>query len=224
MSALAGCAVSHGVKPLAKGEGAIQASMGGPISRDLPTPVPFVVPITTIGYAHGVSDRVSVHGAIHPTSLGALGVFGMDAGATTLVWDADGAKPRLMIDSTLVLYGGDNKEGGAPGGTRVYPMVEGIASWDLGNHALYVGLNNFAQLFPTPSYHLTPEVGGLLSLGRVDLQLEYKWMSFYRNNELTTAEFVGPGGLGASSIQLGMGIHLGKARSKKHNGSDGGAE
>ena len=195
--------------------------MGGPISADLPTPVPFTTPITTVGYAHGVTDRTSVHGAIHPTALPALGLFGMDLGATTLIWDSDGAKPRFMVDTTLNLYGGDNTADGAAGGTRLYPMVEGVFSWDLGKHALYAGLNNFFQLWPEPHYHLNPQVGGLLTLGRVDLQLEYKWISPYRDNRLTTAEFIGPFGYGASSIQLGFGIRLGK-QGKKDANPDGG--
>ncbi len=77
---LSGCAVSHAVRPLPRGTGALTASLGGPISKDLPTPVAFVVPITTVGYAHGVTDGTTVHGAVHPTGLAAFGIFAADVG------------------------------------------------------------------------------------------------------------------------------------------------
>jgi hypothetical protein len=83
------------------------------------------------------------------------------------------------------------------------------------NHALYTGINQFAQFFPTAHYHINPQFGALLNTKRFDIQIEYKWLSLYRNNANTTAEFVGPFGQGASSIQLGIGFHLGKAGGAK---------
>ena len=208
--ALAGCSVSRAVKPLPKGSGAMQLSMGGPISKDLPTPVPFVVPITTVGYAHGISDRTSVHGAVHPTGLATFGIFAMDVGATTLLMEADGARPRLMVDGDLIFATGNNAPGDPVGGTRLFPNADLIAAWDVGPHAVYAGVNQLVQPFPAFRYHATPQIGGMLSTGRVDFQLEYKWMAPTSNNLITAAEFVGPFGIGASSIQLGLGIRLGK--------------
>ena len=206
----ASCSVSRAVKPLPKGSGAMQLSMGGPISKDLPTPVPFIVPITTVGYAHGVTERTSVHGAVHPTGLAAFGIFAMDVGATTLLMEADGARPRLMLDGDLVFATGNNAPGEPIGGTRLFPNADLIAAWDLGPHAVYGGFNQLIQPFPVFRYHVTPQLGALLSTGRVDFQFEYKWMAPTSNNLITAAEFVGPVGLGASSIQLGLGIRLGK--------------
>ncbi len=207
---LVGCSVSRGVKPLPKGAGAFQMSMGGPISKDLPTPIAFVVPITTVGYAHGITDRTSIHGAIHPSGLAAFGVFGMDVGATTLLAEGAGARPRFMLDGDVVLMSGDNTSGEPKGGTRLFPNVEVVGAWDVGNHAIYTGVNQLLQPFPSVRYHVTPLVGTMLTAKRVDFQIEYKWMAPAARNAWTTAEFVGPFGQGASAIQVGLGVRLGK--------------
>jgi hypothetical protein len=206
----AGCAVSHGVRPLARGQGAVTASFGGPISRDLPSPVAFPVPITTVGYAHGLTDRTAVHGAIHPTGLAAFGVFAADAGVTELLLEPRGLAPRLMLDGGLILAAGRFPGSEARGGARLLADVQLVASRDIGRHAVYVGLDQLVQPFPSPGYFATPMVGGLLSTGRVDLQLEYMWLIPGLDNDLQAAEFVGPFGLGASSIKLGLAVHLGR--------------
>ena len=205
-----GCAVSHGVRPLKKGTGAVTASLGGPISKDLPTPVAFTTPITTVGYAHGVSDKTTVHGAIHPSGLAAFGVFAADVGVATQLLETDGARPRLMLDTDLIFATGDNAEGVPDGGTRLFPNVELVASWDLGKHAVYGGVNQFLQPFPTVNYHVSPLFGTVLVAGRTDFQIEYMWLAPYANNRITAAEFVGPFGQGASSIKVGLGVRLGK--------------
>lgn len=205
-----GCAVSHGVRPLKKGTGAITASMGGPLSKDLPTPVAFTVPITTVGYAHGVSDKSVLHGAVHPTGLAAFGVFAADVGFATQLVETNGAAPRVMLDGDLIFATGNNAEGDPPGGTRLFPNVEVVASWDLGKHAVYGGVNQLLQPFPEINYHVSPLLGTMLVAGRTDIQIEYMWLAPYANNELTAAEFVGPFGQGASSIKVGLGFRLGK--------------
>lgn len=207
---LAGCAASHGVRPLPRGTGAVTASLGGPISKDLPTPIPFVVPLTTVGYAHGVTDRTTVHGAVHPTQLAALGVVTVDLGVAGQVFDTQGARPRLMLDGDLLLAAGDNAPDGATGGARLFPNLEAVASWDAGAHALYGGVNQLVQPFPTLRYHASPLVGAMLTAGRTDVQLEYRWLAPSFRNDRVAAEFVGPFGLGASAFQLGLGFHLGR--------------
>ena len=209
---LSGCAVSHGVRPLDRGEGRITASFGGPISADLPTPVALPVPITTVGYAHGLTDHTAIHAAIHPTGLATFGVFAMDAGVTGRLTDHDGAIPRIMIDGDLILATGGVPDTTAARGTRLFADLQAIASWDLGQHTLYGGMDQFLQPFPTPNYHVSPLVGGVLGIGRVDLQLEYMWLVANVDNALLAAEFIGPFGQGASSVKLGVGVHLGKGQ------------
>lgn len=205
---LTGCGVSHAVRPLGKGQGALTATLGGPISKDLPTPVAFVVPITTVGYAHGVSDRSTVHGAVHPTGLAAFGVFAADLGVATQLLPANGAAPRLMVDGSLILAAGRVPGSAVPGGARLFGDVQLVGSWDLGRHAVYGGVDQLVQPFPTPGWFVSPMAGGLLSLGRVDLQLEYLWLVPTVDNALQAAEFVGPFGYGASSIKVGLGVRL----------------
>ncbi len=183
--------------------------MGGPISADLPTPFAFPVPITTVGYAHGLTDRISVHGAVHPTGLATLGVFAMDAGVTGLLVEPDGAVPRLMVDGDLIVASGKVPGSAAQGGTLPFLDAQLIASWDLGDHAVYAGVDQLLQPLPTVTYHVSPVIGGLLSVGRTDLVLEYLWLAPHVDNELLAAQFVGPFGQGASALKLGVSFNLG---------------
>ena len=96
------------------------------------------------------------------------------------------------------------------GGTRLFPNAELVASWDLGKHAVYGGVNQLLQPFPQARYHVTPLVGTMLVAGRTDFQIEYNWLAPAANNDLTAAQFIGPFGQGASSIKLGLGVRLGK--------------
>jgi len=208
---LAGCSVSHAVRPLPAGTGAVTASMGGPISGDLPLPIAFAVPITTVGYAHGVSDTTTVHGAAHLVGLAAFGIVGADIGVAHQLFDADGPRPRLMLDGDLILLAGDNTPGvDPPFGFRALPDLQLVTSWDLGPHAVYVGLDQLVQPAPSFRYHPTPLLGAMLTAGRVDVQLEYKWMGWYIDNEPLTAVWYGPFHHGATSIQVGLKVRLGQ--------------
>src|ERR1043165_524083 len=66
ISVLASCAPARFVKPLAKGEQALTASLGGPLIKFAGAPVP--IPLTTICYGKGITDKITLFSAIHLTS------------------------------------------------------------------------------------------------------------------------------------------------------------
>lgn len=71
------CAPSRYVKPLKKNEQALALSFGGPLIKFSGAPIP--IPFTTIGYARGLSNRLTCFGNIHSTSA-LFGNFQSDIG------------------------------------------------------------------------------------------------------------------------------------------------
>ncbi len=208
--AVAGCAASRAVAPLPQGAVAGQVSLGGPLLVFGGTPLP--VPLTAIGAGYGVTDRLGVHGAIHPTGLILLGVVGLDLGAAYELFPPKGARPRLMGDLTLSAFAGDTSADGAPFGVRVFPEAQLVASWDLGDrrHHPYVGLDLFTDPLPTPAAYLSPMIGFELQASRrLGLQLEGKWIAPYASNIPNFVDWIGVSHQGGISVQLGGTWHFG---------------
>lgn len=199
-----GCTTTRAIRPLDKGEGAIIASVGGPITLEL-GPVGIPMPLASVGYAHGLDGKTNLHGAVHLSGLFAFGVPGIDVGVARELLTPYKARPRLMIDGTVVAFFGNAAPGDPPAAIRVLPSVDLVASWPIKLQTLYVGVNQIVQPFPEARYYASPFVGiELRPKKTLGFQLEYQWMAPWLKNEDAAARWVGPGGLGASAIKLGF--------------------
>lgn len=194
---LSACSATHIVRPLPRGASVWTASLGGPY---LPEAVPTkVVPYLSIGWQHGVSDALTVGGAVHGT-LAAYGVAAGELTATRRLAEQHGGLPALAGTAQAYLFAGR-------GGVRLYPSLGAVASWSVGQRALlYGGGSAVAQFSGTPSVLLNPLIGAQRSFGRrVALQLELKWMA--ANADTRAGVFEGEssiGGRGALATQLGL--------------------
>ncbi len=209
--ALAGaCSAVHGVRPIGKGAVQLDASLGGPITELFGAPVP--LPISTIGATVGLTDRLDVHGAIHPTGLALFGIFAADAGLSYEGLAPDGARPRLMGDLTLIGAGGDLAEGAPEGGFRLFARPSLTASWDWGKssqHTLYASVGGFIQPAPGPHALGTVALGNLWGIGHGStFTTQVEWIAPYASSLTAAPLYYTPGNRGAISIQLGMGICL----------------
>jgi hypothetical protein len=206
----AGCAVTRAVAPLERGQGALTASLGGPMFDYGGIPMP--APLASLGYRRGLTDRTGVHGALHVAPLALLGIGGLALGVNTELLSADGARPRLMVDGTLFAFAGDNVSGGVEGGLRVFPDLGLVAAWDLGPrpHHLYAGIQTFVQPFPDLFVYPYPVAGGVLTTGRVGWQLELGWPAITSSNLPNFVDWLGPFHQGAVSVQLGAQVKLGR--------------
>ena len=207
--ALQGCSISRGIAPLERGQGAVTASFGGPFVEFGGAPIP--LPISSVGYMHGVGHGVTVHGAVYPTQLVLFGVGGLDLGASYEVFKAEGPRPRLMVDLTLYSFFGDNQPDGAPGGFRLFPDLTVLASWDLGKpkHHVYLGFENFFQPFPTFRYQPVPMLGAELKASKaVGVLAEAKWMGLPEDTVPLQPIWYAPGNQGAISLQLGVNVYF----------------
>lgn len=208
---LVACSTTHGIRPLGKGVVAPEFSVGGPLTEIYGLPMP--LPLSTLGASVGVTDRVDVHAAWHPTAALITGVAAGEVGADVEVFAPDGARPRIMVDLTVVAAGGDTAEDGADGGFRVFVQPTVLASWDWGKlrrQAFYAGLTAFTQPYPTHAVGAAL-VGNQWGIGpRVFATTELKWIAPYADSEPLVPSYYSPGNLGAISVQLGAGVRLGK--------------
>lgn len=209
LTMLAGCGASRAVAPMGAGVGAVTSSVGGPVLSFDGAPVP--LPLVSVGYRRGLTDRTSAHGGVQLTNLVLMGVFGAELGVDVEVVPPRGPWPRLMVDQTVLVFMGDNVAGDPPFGARVFLDAGAVASWDVGRrqHHPYVGLRLFDQPFPEHHTYLSPVVGGVWNTGRVGWQAELGWPAFTRRNVPSFVDWIGPARHGALSVQLGATITLG---------------
>ena len=111
----AACGVSRGIRPLGEGVTAATASLGGPFADYAGAQAP--LPLATVGVAHGVHERVDIHGAAHITTVALFALWGFEFGAGALLLDPDArAAPALMLDVNFNVFsgslGGSDPEGG----------------------------------------------------------------------------------------------------------------
>ncbi len=202
-----GCSATAIVRPLPRGASAWTASVGGPwVPNSVPT---VVIPYVTVGWQRGVTDDLTVGGAVHAT-MAAFGVAGVDLSATRRILAQDGGRPELAGTLRGTLF-----TNGSGSGTRFYPSVALVGSWEAGPRTLwYVGAEAMAQSGTGPTLLVAPLAGVQRRVGsRAALQLEAKWMA--ANIDTRRGVFEGEssvGGRGALAVQFGLVLHRGGAR------------
>ena len=208
LATVAGCALSHGVRPVGKDKLALDASLGGPVADYMGGKKP--LPLTMVGLTYGRSDQTNLHGGIYPSSLAMFGLVGVEVGASHLVLGPAGARPAIMVDGTVIGLGGNLAEGPPDGGFVPYAQASVMASWAYGerSHLIYTGPEVIAQ--PSP-VHAIPgwTLGHRLNAGRWGIGTELGWMAPYWDNLPPVVEYVGIAGRGAITVNLGVTVALG---------------
>lgn len=97
------CAPSRYVKPLKKNEQVVSFTLGGPIIQFAGAPIP--IPFTTLGYAYGLNDKVSIYSHLNTTSL-LFGNLQFDAGTTIGLYEKEkifgfSMAPALQLVTSL---------------------------------------------------------------------------------------------------------------------------
>lgn len=196
------CSTTQVVRPLPRGTSQLSFSFGGPLVPD--KVVTKVIPYATVGWQHGLSDVLTVGGAIHGT-MAAFGVAGGELSATRqLVGQRDDA---VALAGTVHAYLFSGR-----GGTRGYPAASLVGSWKpSAKTLLYGGGTTVVQLDGTPSALLNPLLGVQRTVrGRLGLQAEFKWMA--ANADTRAGVFDGEssiGGRGAMAVQVGAVLRRG---------------
>lgn len=204
--ALSACASSHFVRPLGRGNGAVHASLGGPLVQ-LGGAV-FPTPIATVGGGYGLRDDVDVYldanvtalafGDLHLTPMVAWHPVIRDHGAVPTVTVAGGID--FLTDFSTV---------------RAFQQLDGAVSWALGRkrHLVYAGVDFAVPFNGKVAPLFGPFVGGELRVGRrVGLTLEAKWIAPDFDTRPPAPAWIAPGGQGYLSVLLGLNVYFGDVR------------
>lgn len=215
------CAPSRFVKPLEKGEHAVQASLGGPVVN-VPGVAQMPIPFTSVMYGHGITDNTTVFGGIHTTAA-MFGVIQTEIGAT-----------RSLLSDTL-----DYGVSVSPGVTvatdiwennwKVWPHIDANFYWKYGkkfnkqvdnlnvednveSNYFYVGVSNWFELSaerahgePQPHRWIwNPHIGHTFVRDRWLYSMEFKVLAPTADNERVVTDYARLTGSSG-----GMGIYIG---------------
>lgn len=203
------CTSQKIVKPLDRGQQQISANLGGPLIGFGGLIIP--IPLTSINYARGLSDSLTLHGGLQTTAL-LYKTIQLDAGVTYGLLECHGWKPGLSVSGSLNFLA-DMREGNA----RLYPQLDANLYWDYGkNHFMYVGSTNWIELRNTKA-HDRPQEQRLLTgiqfgntwvTNKWSFTAESKWLAPTRSSLYSVVDYksynIGGEPRGAVGIYLGV--------------------
>jgi hypothetical protein len=211
VAGLAGCTQSHIVRPLGKGNGVVNASLGGPFVHVFGLDIP--APIFTAGGGYGVRDDLDVYANLDVTAL-AFGLLHVEPGVVLHpVIRESGAIPTVSVGASLHLIT-DFRD------ARAVPNLMGALAWRYKRHMLYVGGDlgfgfGASREDGERAFRFLggPFVGGEVRAGkRVGLALELKWLAPQSNVAFAAPEWVSPGSQGYFSLLIGINVYIGDVK------------
>lgn len=206
---LGACTAQRVVKPLAKSEQQISVNLGGPLIGFGSLTIP--IPLSSINYANGISDKLTVHGGLQTTSL-LYRTFQLDAGATYGLLENKGWTPGVSISGSINVLS-DMREHNS----RLYPQLDANLYWDYGkNHFMYVGSTNWIELRNTKAHDEFQEkrilsgiqFGNTWNTDRWSYTVESKWLAHTRSSLNSVVDYktysFGGEPLGAVGLYFGI--------------------
>ena len=201
------CAASHFVRPLGKGNGVFNASLGGPLvtlgGATFPTP------IVDVGGGYGVRDDLDIFLRANITAM-AFGDLHLEPGVAyhPLIRDG-GPVPTVTLAGSLHFLTDFRTA------ARALPEISVATAWSLGRrrHLVYAGAD-LAVSFEGKGWVpiVGPYVGGELRVShRVGLMLEAKYLAPNYDTGILAPAWAAPGGYGYVSILLGVNVYFGAA-------------
>jgi hypothetical protein len=200
------CAPSRLVKPLKKGDRAVNASFGGPLIRFAGVVIP--IPFTSAGYAHGVGNRVSLYGNLHTTSL-LFGNIQTDIGSVFLIHEKPGiwgvtASPAIQMAWSARSMSGFRLWPSADLNLFVHPQARSSFFYAGANAWMEPGARR-AHDEPRPKMFVPNLHTGYMWIGtNWNHQLEARWLGVGIPNLPGVTGYVGVGGKGALGIFYGI--------------------
>ena len=208
------CAPARYVKPMDKGQHALQVNLGGPIAK-VPGIGVIPMPLTTVGYGYGLKEHLTLFGNLHTTSL-LFGVGQVDVGAVYRCWSRKtmGITLQPTLNVALDFYTGSN---------RFWPQLDANYYWDYAElrtkakngkgfqkiRTVYGGLSNWFDPYLTESQGRVNEqvwipsiqIGHLWQNNQWVYQFEAKCLApIYSNEDIVVnypSAFGNQGALGA---------------------------
>lgn len=195
------CAPSRFVKPLKKNEQAASFSFGGPVIGYAGAAIP--IPFTTLAYAYGISERLTLFSGLHLTSL-AFGNAQFDLGGTYGIWG--NAKNGISTSLALQTAAGLGKSNSF----RIWPSADLNYYYHPNAKAsyAYVGINSWFELSKEKAHaepiqrHAIPnlQIGYTLVKAKFQHQFEFKYLGLGIANLPGVVAYKGFGGKGSMGI------------------------
>lgn len=205
---LTSCAPSRFVKPLAKGEQAINIATGGPVVTYSDIPIP--VPLVSATYGYGIDSSLTLFGGLNITSA-FYGNAQVEAGVVKRIVQQQHSWPGVSVTPVAnFIY--RNKDA-----SKFYPQLDVNAYWDYnkGRNFFYAGLSNWFELSSTKAHDqkqdhhwlLSPMIGEYFVRNKWSINVEAKIVAANLSSEKTVAEYKTPFG-----HQGALGIYVGYTR------------
>ncbi len=197
----AACMTTHVIRPLGRGNTALNASLGGPLVEvgSVVTPVP----ILSVGGAYGLRDDLEAFGHADLTAA-FYGDLHVEPGlAYHPIVRQGGVVPTLTIAGSIHFLTDFSD-------TRAIPQITVAAGWRVGRkHMVYVGIDNALAVGSPTRYVFGPLVGAELRTGHFGLALEMKWLAPNYDVAPLAPAWVSPANQGYLSVLLGVNYYLG---------------
>ena len=134
---LASCAPARFVEPLKRGQQVITGNFGGPVAK-IPGIGNIPIPYTAIGYGRGLTDKTTIFGNLHTTSL-LFGIGQTDLGVSQSIWKNDqmGVSAQGSMNILVDFYTGAN---------RFWPQVDANYYFKYGKHSKPVQLDAMCKI------------------------------------------------------------------------------
>jgi hypothetical protein len=214
---ISSCAPTRVVRTLKQGEKRLGGNIGGPLINYNGTVIP--VPFTSVYYAQGISDTITVFGGIHTTSA-LFGNFQTEIGGTYDIWrNKDTTKGVTGTFALNTAFNINNKESlqdvqNKPrtlNSFRLWPQIDANAYYVYNkskNHFLYYGISTWIETKSNRQsgqkqsayVFVSPHVGTTLSNNLLNFTFELKYLAPYMNSWDPLVDYIRPvgryGGLG----------------------------
>ena len=204
------CSPSRFVKPLEKGQKAIEANLGGELIHFSGLVIP--IPFTSVTGGYGIKKGLTGYASLHLTSLMYQNIhteFGIVKELYSNEDSTVGVSVTPQINFVQTLANG--------GGAKLWPQLDANAYWNYkkGNdNFAYVGMSNWFELAGTKAHgekqtvHWIPNihVGHQFVGSKIDYFFEWKYIAPLSSNEKLTIDYWKPLGIkkGAIGVYLGL--------------------
>jgi hypothetical protein len=193
LSTLFACAPSRFVKPLDKGQQAVNLSLGGPLIEFGGLVIP--TPLLTATYGKGFDSTLTGFASVHLTSA-LYGNAQVELGMVKRLRRQNGAAPGISITpvANLIYRNKDAK--------KFYPQLDLNAYWDFnrGRNFFYAGISNWFELSARRTLEqkqehrwlLSPVVGQTFVRQRHNFTIEAKIIAPHIRYESSIVDYKSP--------------------------------
>ncbi len=200
------CAPVRTIIPIEKEASQITASLGGPLIEFSGAMIP--IPLTSVNYSRGISEKITLNTAIHTTSL-LFGVFQIEGSATTFIWSSENMNMGITTSPGFYYMSELKKQT-----TRLYPMLDLNFYFRQKNkpNFMYASVQQMLELSRYKAFEQQPDsryipsvaAGYTISREKMNYTFELKYMSFLQSNENIVVDYISPIKKGTLGIQIGF--------------------